>query len=70
MISRGLGESSVQVSLPSDYLDSTFAAYGLKEKVGSNSPPDLGSYVEKTDGTRNPTLSGALPKVPVCIRLR
>ena len=27
------------------------SAYGLKEKVGSNSPPDLGSYVEKTDGT-------------------
>ena len=51
VISRQLGESSVQVSLPSDYLDSTFAAYGLKEKVGSNSPPDLGSYVEKTDGT-------------------
>ena len=47
MISRQLGESSVQVSLPSDYLDSTFAAYGLKEKVGSNSPPDLGSYVER-----------------------
>ena len=46
--SRQLGESSVQVSLPSDYLDSTFAAYGLK---GSNSPPDIGSYVEKTDGT-------------------
>ena len=38
VISRQLGESSVQVSLPSDYLDSTFAAYGLKEKVGSNSP--------------------------------
>ena len=51
VISRQLGESSVQVSLPSDYLDSTFAAYGLTEKVGSNSPPDLGSYVEKTDGT-------------------
>ena len=51
VISRQLGESSVQVSLPSDYLDSTFAAYGLKEKVGSNSPPDLGSYVEKNDGT-------------------
>ena len=51
VIFRQLGESSVQVSLPSDYLDSTFAAYNLKEKVGSNSPPDLGSYVEKTDGT-------------------
>ena len=49
-ISRQKGDSSVLVSYPSDYLDTTFAAYGLKEKVGNNNPPDIGAYVEKPDG--------------------
>ena len=51
VISRQKGDSSVLVSLPSDYLDATFAAYGLKEEVGNNNPPDIGAYVEKPDGT-------------------
>ena len=50
VISRQKGDSSVLVSLPSDYLDTTFAAYGLKEKVGNSNPPDIGAYVEKPDG--------------------
>ena len=50
VISRQKGDSSVLVSLPSDYLDTTFAAYGLKEKVDNNNSPDIGAYVEKSDG--------------------
>ncbi|CAE7278428.1 unnamed protein product [Symbiodinium sp. CCMP2592] len=49
VISRRKGESSITVSLPEDYLDETFKAYGLSGK-GSSSPPDVAVHVEKQDG--------------------
>ncbi|CAE7835037.1 unnamed protein product [Symbiodinium sp. CCMP2592] len=49
VISRRKGESSITVSLPEDYLDETFKAYGLSGK-GSSSPPDVAVHVEKLDG--------------------
>ncbi|CAE7236779.1 unnamed protein product [Symbiodinium necroappetens] len=49
VISRREGESSITVSLPEDYLDETFKAYGLSGK-GSVSPPDVSVHVEKEGG--------------------
>ena len=31
-------------------LDTTFASYGLEEKVGSSNPPDIAAHVEEEDG--------------------
>ena len=49
VVSRRKGESSITVSLPEDYLDETFKAYGLSGK-GSVSPPDVSVHVEKEGG--------------------
>ena len=49
VITRQKGESSILVSLPSDYLDDTFKAYGLSGK-GSAHPPDVALHVEKEGG--------------------
>ena len=49
VISRRKGEASLTVSLPQDYLDDTFNAYGLSGK-GTSSPPDVAVHVEKEGG--------------------
>ena len=45
------GDSSILMSLPFTYLDSTFAVYGLTSSNSSKAgPPDVAACVEKTDG--------------------
>ena len=51
IIARKKGEKSVCVSIPSDYLDSTFQDFGLKSSTSSGgSPPDVAVHVEKENG--------------------
>ena len=51
IITRKKGEKSVCVSIPSDYLDSTFQDFGLKPSMSSGgSPPDVAVHVEKENG--------------------
>ena len=49
VISRRKGETSLVVSLPDDYLDEAFKAFGLSG-TGSASPPDVAVHVEKEGG--------------------
>lgn len=58
LITRRKGETSVLVSLPTDYLDSTFATYNIKNS--SSSPPDITPVLEGT-GTGNEAQSRLAP---------
>lgn len=52
IVSRKLGERNVSVSIPSDYLDSTFVDFGLKGggSVKTNAPPDVVLHIRKENG--------------------